>query len=50
MAGVGILASTCFPGIGGMVCSVVASLVTTYLSTYWSNKWSSENERKWCGV
>jgi len=50
MAGVGILASTCFPGIGGMVCSVVASLVTTSLSTYWSNKWSSENERKWCGV
>ena len=50
MAGVGILASTCFPGIGGIVCSVVASLVTTSLSTYWSNKWSSENERKWCGV
>ena len=50
MAGVGILASTCFPGIGGIVCSVVASLVTISVSTYLSNVWSSENERKWCGV
>ena len=50
MAGVGILASTCFPGIGGIVCSVAASLVTISVSTYLSNVWSSENERKWCGV
>ena len=50
MAGVGIFASTCFPGIGGIVCSVAASLVTISVSTYLSNVWSSENERKWCGV